>query len=290
MITEINLQEINKILSECSISDIITGVKKLKGTTEGVVYHLEVSNEPKYVLKFDHMTQVLLVEQFLNMHQNSTLLPQLIYTAPDKTYFIYSYIKGKTHIDRGSKRDWLKVVVTELLNKYNVYTSNNMWGRLDYPCHSWFEFNAIGIGEARISIGDVLPVEDHSFIESLAVQLFNDAENRERYLLHGDTGIHNFVFDQFSLVGIIDPSPMVGPLIYDFMYAFCSSPDDINVETLFAAFDLLEHVPMDRFKLIQEVAIQLYCRIGICLRHHPEDLEGYLAAWQYWKTQLLMSI
>ncbi|MOA28009.1 hypothetical protein D3C78_1489210 [compost metagenome] len=127
-------------------------MKKLKGTTDGVIYHLEVSNEPKYVLKFDHVTQVRLVEQFLEMYQNSILLPKLVYTAPDKTYFIYSYIDGTTHIDRGLKKDWLKVVVTELLNKYNLYTSNNTWGRLEYPCHSWYEFNAIGIGEARTSI------------------------------------------------------------------------------------------------------------------------------------------
>lgn len=283
MNSELSIAEINEILKECNISDLITGVKKLKGTTEGLVYHLEIKDKPQYVLKFDGRDQVLLVEQFLDMYKHSTLLPQLIYTAPDQTHFIYSYIHGKTHVDRGSKSEWLKVVVTELLNKYNVYTSNNTWGRLEYPCHSWYEFNAIGIGEARISIGEVLPLEDHSFIESLADQLFNDVESRKRYLLHGDTGIHNFVFDEFSLVGVIDPSPMVGPLIYDFMYAFCSSPDDINVDTLFAAFDLLEHEPMDRSTLIQEVAIQLYCRIGICLRHHPEDLEEYLVAWQYWK-------
>ncbi|MNJ73669.1 hypothetical protein D3C77_704940 [compost metagenome] len=79
------------------------------------------------------MTQVLLVEQFLEMYQYSILLPKLVCTARDKTYFIYSYIDGKTHIDRGLKKDWLKVVVTELLNKYNLYTSNNTWGRLDSP-------------------------------------------------------------------------------------------------------------------------------------------------------------
>lgn len=288
MITEPSLQEINEILGQCDISDQITNVKRLKGTTEGVVYLLGVSNEAKYVLKFDHMTQVLSVGQFLEMYQHSILLPQLVCTAPDKTYFIYSYMNGKTHFNRGAKKDWLKHVVTELLNKYTVYTSDHTWGRLEYPCHSWYEFNASGIGEARTSIGAMLPVGDHVFIESLSHKLFNNAESRIRYLLHGDTGVHNFVFDKYSLVGVIDPSPMVGPLIYDFMYAFCSSPDDLNVETLFAAFDLLEHEPMDRVTLIQEAAIQLYCRIGICLRHHPEDLEGYLAAWQYWKRYLDM--
>lgn len=31
----------------------------------------------------------------------------------------------------------------------------------------------------------------------------------------------------------------------------------------------------------EEVIIQLYCRIGICLKHHPHDLADYLKAWDY---------
>ena len=40
---------------------------------------------------------------------------------------------------------------------------------------------------------------------------------------------------------------------------------------------------MQRSRLIEEVIIQLYCRIGICLRHHPHNLADYLKAWNYWK-------
>lgn len=100
---------------------------------------------------------------------------------------------------------------------------------------------------------------------------------------YGDTGVHNFVYNNETLIGVIDPSPMVGPIVYDFLYAFCSSPDDINPDTLFAAADLLEYGNIERTRLIEEALIQLYCRIGLSVRHHPNDLKEYIQAWEYWK-------
>ncbi|WP_342436124.1 hypothetical protein NSS79_21785 [Paenibacillus sp. FSL L8-0436] len=88
-------------------------------------------------------------------------------------------------------------------------------------------------------------------------------------------------------MGVIDPSPMVGPLIYDFTYAFCSSPDDLNKVTLFKAFDQLKQEAIGHSRLIEEAVFQLYCRIGICARVHPHDLKDYLTAWEHWRTHLV---
>ncbi|WP_282942628.1 hypothetical protein [Paenibacillus sp. RC67] len=123
-------------------------------------------------------------------------------------------------------------------------------------------------------------------MKSIVENISEIAGQRIRYLLHGDTGIHNFVFNEHSLVGVIDPSPMIGPVLYDFTYAFCSSPDDLDQETLFSTFSFLNHEPLERSSLIEEVLFQLYCRIGICIQHHPHDLQSYLKAWDYWKTQI----
>jgi hypothetical protein len=129
----------------------------------------------------------------------------------------------------------------------------------------------------------VLPIEDYYKVKSLIESI---SKIDDKYLLHGDTGVHNFVFRDDELVGVIDPSPMVGPIIYDFTYAYCSSPDDLNLETLFVAFDLLNDNTMERSRLIEEVIFQLYCRIGICAKVHPHDLDDYLKAWDYWKVHL----
>ncbi|MGG4501636.1 hypothetical protein [Paenibacillus polymyxa] len=111
----------------------------------------------------------------------------------------------------------------------------------------------------------------------MSKKLFNDdSKQGNKYLLHGDTGVHNFVFNDSTLIGVIDPSPMVGPIIYDFLYAFCSSPDDINTDTLFASSDLLEQGNVERTRLIEETLIHLYCRIGLSVQHHPNDLTEYI--------------
>ena len=35
-----------------------------------------------------------------------------------------------------------------------------------------------------------------------------------------------------------------------------------------------------------EVIVQMYTRIGVCAKVHPQDLEEYLVAWQYWKAKM----
>ena len=148
---------------------------------------------------------------------------------------------------------------------------------------SWHDFNDRGLEGARSNLGSVLPNEDYHKVKSL-IQSISKVE--ERYLLHGDTGVHNFVFRNNGLMGVIDPSPMVGPVIYDFTYAFCSSPDDLSLKTLFAAYDLLNDNKLERSRLIEEVIFQLFCRIGICVKVHPHDLNEYLKAWDYWRLFL----
>ena len=281
---EPTLEKINQEFRAQNLKEEIITHQKLSGTTAGLIYKLESKQGIKYILKYDDPQEIRIVEQFLNLYQNSTLLPQILYTAFDKSYYVYSYIEGTTHFNRGPKINWLTILVKELLNKYSKYQAANMFGRLEFPLSSWREFNLIGIEEARINIGNILSPEDYIFVQSQLNTMYQENELQgESYLLHGDTGVHNFVFNDSAIIAVIDPSPMVGPLIYDFMYAFCSSPDDLDLNTLFTAYDYLEQGHMDRSRLIDEVSIQLYCRVGLCIKHHPNDLPEYLKAWEYWK-------
>jgi aminoglycoside phosphotransferase (APT) family kinase protein len=201
-------------------------------------------------------------------------------------------VEGTTHVNRGMKSEWLSALVIELLNKYVPYDADEAtWGRLEYPRKSWLEFNETSIEEARVNIGDVLSDQDYIFTKSIVDTLFRkQSAASERFLLHGDNGVHNFVYRDDRLVGVIDPSPMAGPILYDFVYAFCSSPDDLDLETLFAAYDHLHRKSVDKSRLIQETAVQLYCRIGLSKKHHPGDLPEYLKAWESWKDYCLGGI
>ncbi|GGG61299.1 phosphotransferase [Paenibacillus radicis (ex Gao et al. 2016)] len=270
--------------------EAITSMQPLKGTTDGLVFLLEDINQARYILKFDDPESMGLVSSFLTTYEDASLLPRLLYADDGNHYMLYTFQEGTTHVNRGTKKAWLSLLVKEQLNKYEPYTGDEQWGRFQWPRESWLEFNEISYEQCKANIADVLPEEDHRFVKELIPKLYGNAQLDERYLLHGDTGIHNFVFRDNRLVGVIDPSPMAGPILYDFCYAFCSSSDDINEDTLFTAHALLERGGVEHAQLVEEVAFQLYCRIGICLRHHPDDLPGYLTAWSDWKKVLAKQI
>ncbi|WP_145019093.1 phosphotransferase [Paenibacillus sp. Y412MC10] len=285
MFEQVDINSILKDLHEKGLIDnTVIATKNKTGSTDGRVYILSEHSESKYVLKIDHSNQIILAEQFLNTHRHINLLPKILYTDPAKEYIVYSYIAGTTHTARGLKINWLTTLVRELFNHYEKHIHTDKWGRLGAPVQSWREWNIRSLEDTRNNWGTLLPIEDYYRLESIFERISKSAENEARFLLHGDTGVHNFVFHEHSLVGVIDPSPMIGPLLYDFTYAFCSSPEDLNLETILPAFNLLNNESLERSRLIEEVIFQLYCRIGICIQFHPHDLESYLEAWKYWKA------
>lgn len=113
-------------------------------------------------------------------------------------------------------------------------------------------------------------------------------EEREAFLLHGDCGVHNFIFDGGRLKGVIDPTPVIGDPLYDVIYAFCSSPDELTIETFYS---ILDQIRFEReasvTRIYEKVLIGLYLRIGTAIKHHPSDLDSYLVSWQYWRNIVL---
>ncbi|MDW0118802.1 phosphotransferase [Sporosarcina thermotolerans] len=278
-------------IAELRIKGFIGSEAEIKqltsGTTDGQVYAVLENGSPSCIIKYDHPTNIGIVARFLESYKGIGMLPNLYDVDSDKKYFLYEYIEGTTHFNRGKKADWMKLLVEGMFNHYEKCNPQAPWGRVGgTPRQSWFEFNRISLEYAYENVGNLLPGDDYLRMKELAERLATNEIKEEKYYLHGDTGVHNFVFHQNQLVGVIDPDPLIGPLIYDFTYAFCSSPDDLDMETLLASFALLKNVRMDTQRLIEEVVFQLYTRIGICKKAHPHDLEEYLQAWEYWKRKL----
>ncbi|WNQ10707.1 phosphotransferase [Paenibacillus aurantius] len=254
------------------------------GTTEGHVYLVTSGKKPGYVIKTDDPVSAALAERFLRSYAGSSLLPAFLYAAPDKAYYVYSYTPGTTYSGRGYKRTWLTMLTKGLLNHYRRLDDTDRWGYwATEPCGTWQEYLERGIDYARETIRDHLTSEDYLLMKVFAAKPPKGG-GPEKFLLHGDCGVHNFVFQDEALAGVIDPCPAAGPVLYDFLYAFCSSPDDLSRETLLAAAAELEQEKPEEAELVEQMMIQLYCRIGTCLRHHPQDLPLYLEAWTYWKA------
>ncbi|WP_341201317.1 aminoglycoside phosphotransferase family protein [Planomicrobium okeanokoites] len=270
---------IKKIITELIKQNVITAepsrCKKLSGGTVSELYLLKV-DDSEYVLKMNGPEVTGPEALFLDTYEEVGLLPKILYAAPSKTYIIYSFISGSTDYNGSSKKEVLKELVERLLNKYRAVSSESGWGWVDSPSASWRDFLRNEVSYAQQSIGSLLGPSDHQLVAGLVEKV--DVKT-EAYLLHGDCGFHNFIFNEGQLTGVIDPAPVIGAPAYDLVYAFCSTPEDLTKETFDYAARFLRVRPSANYDL---VLIGLYLRIALCGKHHPEDLALYLKAWSEW--------
>lgn len=275
--------DIKKIIIELIQNNIIhkepTKFEQLSGGTVSKLYLIK-SNGIKYVVKLNNPQVIKSEASFLNYYKETTLLPKLLFVEPSYKYIVYSFINGSTNYDRKNKKEILKALVLGLLNNYKSVPDVIGWGWADQPTDSWQSFLTNEILEANKIIGSRLDINEHDFVFKLVQKIRSEISP---YLLHGDCGVHNFIFNEQQLSGVIDPTPVIGEPIYDLIYAFCSSPDDLTKETLdYAMSHLMVEGENDKSFIYEKVIIGLYLRFGACIKHHPDDFEEYLKAWYYW--------
>lgn len=276
--------DIQKIINQLIHNNIIhsepTEFEQLSGGTVSDLYLLNIG-DTKYVVKSNDPKIVESEANFLDYYKESNLLPKLLFVENSYKYIVYTFINGSTNYDRYNKKEMLKVLVQGLLNNYKPVSNDIGWGWADQPVDSWQSFLMNEVIEANKTINSRIDSNDHNFVLNLVKKISHD---RKPFLLHGDCGVHNFIFKDGQLSGVIDPTPVIGPTHYDLIYAFCSSPVDLTKETIDSA---LSHLIMKSEKcnsfLYEEVLIGLYLRLAASIKHHPNDLEEYIKAWYYWK-------
>ncbi len=219
---------------------------------------------------------------FFLFYEGNTLFSKLLYNEPFHKYIVYSFLEGSTSCEQGDKRSTLRTLVKEVINKYERVSDVDGWGWKENPVQSWNEFLTTNVMETHENVKRYISEEEYRTVLKLANR---DAGVEQPFLLHGDLGFHNFIFQENKLHGVIDPLPVLGDPIYDLIYAFCSTPEDLTKETIDYVMKQCVFHKKDR-DLYEEIVIGLYLRIDTCLRHHPKDLEGYLAAWRYWMGEV----
>lgn len=254
----------------------------LSGGTNSKVYVLTYNDRPVYCIKMNEPLVVRLETFFLKFYDNITILPKLFYTEPSNKYFIYSFIVGELKDMPDNKAKLLQQLTQQLINHYKPVSNFKGWGWTDKLSDSWQQFLIENTNYAKKILASTLTLEDYSLVISLIEKQNKKNDKRIPYLLHGDCGIHNFIFQEQNLCGVIDPIPVVGEPIYDLIYAFCSSPDNLTIGTLQKAISSLKINNYENELIYEYVLIGLYARIATCIKHHPNDLSRYLAAWNYW--------
>ncbi|MBJ8081525.1 phosphotransferase [Bacillus cereus group sp. N14] len=267
-----------QLVKEKVISHDPNSVKVLNGGTTSTVYLLD----EKYVVKLNEAEVICEEAHFLSFYEGNTLFSKLLYKEPLHTYIVYSFLEGSTSCEQGHKRSTLRTLVKEVINKYKIVPEAEGWGWKESPVQCWNEFLTANVMEAYENVRRYISEEDYRIVLKLANR---DAGVNQPFLLHGDFGFHNFIFQENELYGVIDPLPVLGDPIYDLIYAFCSTPEDITKETIDYVMKQCVFHKTER-DLYEEIVIGLYLRIDTCLRHHPKDLEDYLVAWRYWMGEI----
>ncbi|RFU61216.1 aminoglycoside phosphotransferase family protein [Peribacillus glennii] len=274
---------IEKIIIDLIHNNIIhsepTEWEQLNGGTVSKLYLLNIDGS-KYVIKLNDQRVIESEAIFLDRYKEVCYLPKLLFVEPSYNYLVYSYVNGSTNYIEKNKKEILKDVVKGLLNNYKSVSNNIGWGWADQITDSWQNFLINEVVEANKIIDGRLDREDHNFISNLVKKIPKDTKP---YLIHGDCGVHNFIFNDGQLSGVIDPAPVIGDPLYDLIYAFCSSPDDLTKETIdYAVSHLMIKREKEKLFLYENVIIGLYLRLGKCIKHHPNDYEEYMKAWYSW--------
>lgn len=282
---KMNIQEVILELTNKGIFDNEEKLyeQQLGGTTSNIVV-VRDGNNKKYVIKSNERKVIKEEVRFLNAYHQVDGLPSVLYVEPSYKYFVYPYLNGSTSYARKNKEKLLISLVEGLLNKYKPCSDNNGWGWTNYLSSSWQEFllNEIDSVE-RIIDSRLLKQEDIELIRKIVESPRINESVRVPYLLHGDCGVHNFLFTDNQLVGVIDPIPLIGDPLHDLISAFCSSPEDLTIETIESAVSHLDTWNENHHSLHKYVLIGLFIRLARCTLHHPEDMKDYLVAWDYWK-------
>ncbi|MFT4413645.1 aminoglycoside phosphotransferase family protein [Fredinandcohnia humi] len=282
--------DIQQIIEVLKTKGVITTTEVdyqcLSGGTVSRLYLLLNTDGTSYVVKIN-VPQVLKSEvTFLEHYKDIHLLPKLLYVDASYRFIIYSYILGTSFFGDVEKKEVVVTLAKEFINRYKRVPSVTGWGWADAPTDSWQAFLTTEVFEASEIIGENLGKEDINYIERL-VQQQNRYIAITPYLLHGDCGVHNFIFNKGRLCGVIDPTPIIGPPIFDLISAFCSSPEDLSKETFDVAIGELQlEYTIPTQILYEDLMIGLYIRLGRCIKHHPNDFQKYLDAWGYWKNIL----
>jgi fructosamine-3-kinase len=276
--------DIKKIINQLMDNNILPSEpiyhEQLKGGTVSELYLLHL-DDSKYVVKKNEPQIIKSEANFLNLYNKTDLLPKLLFVEQSYTYILYSFIEGTTNYDRKNKKEILKTLVQGLLNNYKPVDSSMRWGWADQPSVSWQSFIIDKIDEANKILQARLDNSHYNLVLNLVEK---NSKGKEPFLLHGDCGVHNFIFNHGQFSGVIDPTPVIGEPLYDLIYAFCSSPDELTKETIDSAVSFLNNKnEISHSVLYEEVLIGLYLRLATCIKHHPSDFQEYLKAWYYWE-------
>lgn len=257
-------QSINKFL--LSINEKLSSIEEMKNGTDSKV--VLINN--KYIFKFHNTNTIKAEYQFFNSNNNK-LNEQIIYVDENFKYIIYRFIESG---DKAFNINQLLKIIKDYVYEYSDYTSNG-YGFLFEETSSWKEFLESEINDKKDFALSILTTLDYKKVITALNTLNNYTFNKK--LMHGDFGLHNMLFLDNKLTGIIDPQPLIGDPLYDFIFFIFSASKISSLININDIYNLIPNEPKEKINAM--ITIILFGRIARCIKYNLKDKDYFISLW-----------
>ena len=254
---------------------VITVLKKLNEEYENHKYFNDGASSRvillnnKYLIKQNEKNVLMAEVEFLKLNK-SKFFQNIIYVDKDYEFVVYEYIEGEIMKSVDNVDDLISKIYNITINykKYN----HSRFGYLNEEVNTWADFLEQEIEYSKKYLSGYVNNDDilKKCIKNLTKYDF------EVKLIHGDFGTHNFIKKDKKLVGVIDPMPVIGDPLYDFLFAIVSNVQILTKVTLDKIYDIVKE---PKEKVLSMFIIVLYCRMARCIKYHPQDMNTYMKVW-----------
>lgn len=247
---------------------------KYKKITKGVHSNVFLLND-KFIIKFNDDITIKGEKTFFEKNINEYNEKIILYDNVDYKYIVYKYIEN-------NEFDMSKVDITELkkqIKNYILSYKECKWegyGYLFEEQETWKNFFEYEMNWRKEYALKLLSKDEYSKVQK-AMQIIGEYKFKQ-VILHGDLGVHNLLFLNNELTGIIDPQPVAGDRMYDYIFFIFSDTricNNIKLEEIYQDFT---NEPIKKIKAL--IILILFDRIIRCVRHNLPEITTYIDLWK----------
>lgn len=271
---EFNTKHVNSILEKAAQlnGEDFLHVQELLGGTQSLTYL--VNN--KFVVKINKAC-ILNDEYYFNTFYNDNNLTQKTLFYDNKLCFVaYKYIEGQTNgkFDDVNK---LNQTILNFTQNYKNFNHKRGFGGLKKPHNSWYGFLKYLVKDAKKMLLHIFNEQDFNTLKQALKTI--KTHPIEKKLLHGDLRISNLVFANGELTGIIDPYPIMGDYLFDYLlyvFSLTKITTSINLKTLHKTINQ----PKDKVKALMLITLCIKIKRMIKYNNQESEVDFYINLWQ----------
>ena len=224
----------------------------------------------KYFIKFKD--ELSAIEEKMYFKYTSEFSPKLYYSNIKNKMLVYELLIAEDLLDANRVQNLIEIVYKYA--KSRPETKRHGYGYFGIENNSWLEFLTQEVNNSKQYL-----IDNNKKISFVIVDkaLKNIGKYKfKKRILHGDFGLHNTMIAENKDIYFIDPEPVLGDWMYDFIF-FCFS--DLSVLQMIDFEKISNLINEDKNKVKSMMIIVLFNRLRRILKYSPGDFELYLEYW-----------